>query len=157
MVAAQEGIPNDARISDKRYHGARVSVSGARCGDQGRARLARVVQLHQSRGRHGVHGRGGRESQVLADMGDTQAEEEERRPGGTRLDGIWNPLFAVKDAPPSWHSRLCCDQGVLYCTESPWQHTVLCTVCRHVNSKKLKFLLFPIQSTSAFGRFRWLL
>ena len=100
MVAAQEGIPDDARISDKRYHGARVSVSGARCGDQGRARLARVVQLHQSRGRHGVHGRGGRESQVLADMGDTQAEEEERRPGGTRFDGIWNPLFAVNDAPP---------------------------------------------------------
>jgi hypothetical protein len=45
-------------------------------------------------------------------MGDTQAEEEKRRPGGTRVDGIWNPLFAVKDAPPpSWHSRLCCDQG----------------------------------------------
>jgi hypothetical protein len=35
-------------------------------------------------------------------MGDTPAEEEERRPGGTWFDGIWNPLFAVKDAcPPS--------------------------------------------------------
>ena len=46
-----------------------------------------------------MHGCGGRKSQVLADMGDTPTEEEERGPRGTRFDGIWIPLFAVKEAP----------------------------------------------------------
>jgi hypothetical protein len=57
-----------------------------------------------------VHGCGGRESQVLADMGDTPAEEEERGPGGTRSDGIWNPFFAVKEIPRVGTPG-CCDWG----------------------------------------------
>ena len=62
MVAAQEGIPHDPRISDERDNGSRVSVSESRRGDQGRARLARVVQLREPRGRYGLHGCGGRKS-----------------------------------------------------------------------------------------------
>ena len=57
-----------------------------------------------------MHGSGGRESQVLADMGDTPAEEEERGPGGTRSDGIWNPFIAVKEIPRVGIPG-CCDWG----------------------------------------------
>jgi hypothetical protein len=46
-----------------------------------------------------MHGCGGRESQVLADLGGSAAEEEKGRTGGTWFDRIWNPLFAVKDVP----------------------------------------------------------
>ena len=57
LVAAQERVPDDARIPNERGHGPRVPIVGPRCRDPGRPRLARVVQLRQSRGGYGVHGR----------------------------------------------------------------------------------------------------
>src|SRR6266478_687011 len=45
-----------------------------------------------------MYGCGGRESQVLADMGGSA--EEKGRTGRTWFDRIWDPLLAVKDASP---------------------------------------------------------
>jgi len=96
LVAAQERVPDDPRIPNERGHGPRIPIAGPRRRDPGRPRLTRVVQLRQSRGRYGVHGRWRRESQVLADLGGTTGEEKEGKSGWTKSDGIWNPLFAVR-------------------------------------------------------------
>lgn len=57
LVAAQERVPDDARIPNERDHGPRIPITGPRRRDPGRPRLARAVQLRQSRGGYGVHGR----------------------------------------------------------------------------------------------------
>jgi hypothetical protein len=53
-----------------------------------------------------MHGCGGRESKVLADMGGSAAEEEKRRFGRTWFDRIWNPLFAMKRCRPLYDIRV---------------------------------------------------
>jgi hypothetical protein len=120
VVTSQERVPDDPRIPNECGYGTCIPITGPHRGDPGCPRFARVVQLCQSRRRHGVHGCGGRESQVLADMGGTSGEEKEGESGSTKSDRIWNPLFAVTwywwlliVCPSGKGGWICCTSGIL--------------------------------------------
>jgi hypothetical protein len=67
--AGPEGAAEHARVPDQRAHGARVPVARARRRGPRRARSEDLVCRARPRRGCGVHGRGGREPQVLARVG----------------------------------------------------------------------------------------